>query len=49
MDANSNDRKIVTARGGQILWKVGDITDPATCNWDDDLVRQVSGQWMHNK
>ena len=34
-------RKIVTPKGGNMLTKVGDLIDPASNTWDEDLIRQI--------
>ena len=38
---NCATRKIVTPRRGQLLSKVGDLIDPTSNNWDEDLIRQT--------
>ena len=38
---NCATRKVVTPKGGQLLTKVGDLIDPASNTWDEDLITQT--------
>ena len=37
----SADRKVITPRGQNIISKVGDLIDPVTRQWDEELINQT--------
>ena len=41
---NSPTRKVITARGGNLLSKVSDFIGPVTGHWDEELVSQTFWQ-----